>query len=81
MYHSLKILPEYFEAKKKGVKAWEHRKNDRGFSFGDTLNLREWDSETEKYTGREMTVNVVYLHDLGNGNIIMSDDSARDGIA
>jgi hypothetical protein len=41
------------------------------------LNLKEFDPDEKVYTGREMSVNVTYILDLGNGYVIMSDDSAR----
>lgn len=41
--HRLKILPQYFCRVADGTKTFEIRKNDRGFQFGDTVYLREWD--------------------------------------
>jgi ASC-1-like (ASCH) protein len=50
MIHKLKILPEYFEIQKSGLRQFEIRKNDRGFKVADEIVLREWDGKN--YTGR-----------------------------
>jgi hypothetical protein len=45
-----------------GRKRFEVRKDDRTFEVGDTLVLREWDDiATERYTGRQVRVQVTYL--------------------
>lgn len=62
--HSLKTWPEYFQVVWHGAKTFEIRKNDRGFQVGDSLHLREWDPETEKFTGREQIVRVTYITDF-----------------
>ena len=41
--HSLKILPEHFNAVVSGNKKSEIRYNDRNYRVGDILSLREWD--------------------------------------
>lgn len=73
MEHDMKILPPYFEAVASGRKAFEVRRDDRGFAEGDTLRLREWVPRDEvglwpyqfvakgDYTGREARVRVTYL--------------------
>lgn len=38
--HELKILEEYAEAKMKGVKLFEIRKNDRDFKVGDLVKYK-----------------------------------------
>lgn len=59
MTHELKLLPQYFNDVKNGIKNFEIRKNDRDYKVGDTLLLREWDN---KYTGREITRKIDYIH-------------------
>lgn len=53
--HDLRIWPEYFERVLAGRKGYELRENDRRFREGDALILREWDPDTEEYTGRIVT--------------------------
>lgn len=50
MTHEIKILPEHYDKLRAGVKTFEVRKDDRGYSVGDTLLLREWSHNL--YTGR-----------------------------
>lgn len=47
--HDLKTDPSVFQAVLDGAKTYELRKNDRGYSTGDELRLRE-----TRYTGAEM---------------------------
>lgn len=77
MTHELKTWIEYFEEVFMGHKAFEVRKNDRNFQVGDTLILKEWNSETEKYTGRQLARNVTYILEGGQfgveeGYVVMS---------
>ena len=59
--HDLKCWPEPFNAVAGGRKAFEWRRDDRGFAEGDTLVLREWDPKRADYTGRQVTVRVGYV--------------------
>lgn len=61
MERELKIYPKYFEAVISGKKKFEVRKNDRKYSVGDVLILKEWDNI--KYTGRKAEAEVIYLMD------------------
>lgn len=61
MIHKLKIWPEYFEAVRSGLKTFEIRKNDRGFGIGDTLLLREYNPNTEEFTGRSIGRIITYI--------------------
>lgn len=61
--HELKILPEYFQAQKEGKKNFEIRKNDCGYQVGDLLILKEYDPETNNFTGRNMIVEITYMTD------------------
>lgn len=51
MIHELKTHPEYFTAVLYGKKNFEVRKDDRDFKVGDDLHLREYNPETQSYTG------------------------------
>jgi hypothetical protein len=82
--HELKSWPDYFEPVFHGQKCFELRNNDRRFSVGDRLLIREWDDRTGKYTGREVRKIVSYmlegvgpgaitpLHGLSRGYVILS---------
>ncbi len=57
--HSVKILPEYFEAVLSGDKTFEIRYNDRDYVVGDVLCLQEF--ANDKYTGRETVREICYM--------------------
>lgn len=59
--HYLKTWPTFFESVFVGAKTFEVRKNDRGFSVGDTLVLEEYRPETGEYTGERLVVTVSYM--------------------
>ncbi|WP_082116271.1 ASCH/PUA domain-containing protein [Hymenobacter terrenus] len=59
--HELKIWPECFAAVKAGSKPFDVRENDQGFQVGDMLLLREFEPESEQYTGRTLTRWVSYV--------------------
>lgn len=63
MTHELKAWPMYFEAVADGTKPFELRKDDRDFTVGDELWLREWqpDDGGGHYTGREAWAQVTYV--------------------
>jgi hypothetical protein len=64
--HELKTWPIYFAALASGRKTFELRRNDRNFVEGDQLRLREWNPDTESYTGAEIECSVSYVL-TGNG--------------
>ena len=51
MTHELKILPQYYEEVKAGIKNFELRKNDRGYMEHDTVILKAW--ENGQYLDKE----------------------------
>jgi hypothetical protein len=65
MIHELKTHPEPFEAIRDGRKFHEVRVNDRNYSIGDELLLREWNPGTEEYTGRQLQRIVSYITEGG----------------
>jgi uncharacterized protein DUF3850 len=63
--HELKTWPEYFQFVFEESKRFELRKNNRDYRLGDTLHLREWNPETEQYTGREVFKRITYIFNGG----------------
>lgn len=59
--HGLKIEIDYFNKILDGSKTFEIRKDDRGFRFGDVVNLNEF--YNGEYTGRSIIANVGYVCD------------------
>jgi len=59
--HELKTWKPYFSQVLYGFKTFEVRKNDRDFQVGDYLKLREWDNETETYTGQFLHRQIDYI--------------------
>lgn len=75
--HELKCWRVPFQAILDGRKAFEFRKNDRGYKVGDTLRLREWVYDDEAYTGREASALVTYMVEgpsfgVPEGYVVMS---------
>lgn len=73
MLHELKILPEYYDAVANDIKTFEIRENDRNYSVGDTLWLREFDKDDiyqsewathTRYTGKECFAVITYILNL-----------------
>lgn len=65
--HALKSWPEYFQPLMTGDKTFELRRDDRKFTAGDHLLLREYVPNSDSYTGRELTRRITYvLHGLGS---------------
>jgi hypothetical protein len=59
--HELKTWSEYFESMVLEEKNFEVRKNDRNFKVGNYLLLKEWNPESEEYTGREVFRKIEYI--------------------
>lgn len=59
--HELKTWPEYFTNVADGKKTFEIRENDRDFAVGDHLLLREWEPDTQLYSGRSCEVLVTHM--------------------
>lgn len=73
MVHELRCWPPFFGDVMSGIKTFEYRADDRHFTVGDTLLLREFvpSSTTPPkmkaiYTGREVSVLVTYKIDGGH---------------
>jgi hypothetical protein len=59
--HRLKSWPQFFERIVSGEKTHELRRADRDFRVGDILRLREFDPQTNQFTGREHSVIISYI--------------------
>lgn len=58
---SIKIIPQYFLEVAAGSKRAEVRLNDRNYKRGDIYDLREWNPETKKYTGRKINIEITHV--------------------
>jgi len=67
----LKTWPSFFTALISGKKSFEVRFNDRSFSEGDILCLREFESNS--YTGRQLFFEVTFILDLHAFLLSVSD--------
>jgi len=61
MVHELKTWSYYFNLLKSGEKPFELRKNDRGFLAGHELLLREYDPETQTYSGQTLRRKITFV--------------------
>ena len=61
--HELKIDPEHFNKIINHGKPFEIRKNDRNYKINDYLLLKEYDRNTNEYTGRETRVAILDIFD------------------
>lgn len=59
--HELKAWPAPFQAVRTGAKRYELRKSDRDYRVEDWLHLREWDPDSQAYTGRQLWAQVTYI--------------------
>jgi hypothetical protein len=75
-WHTLKTLPDFFQAVLSGTKTFEVRKDDRGFQAGDVVSLQEWQIPDKRelgyvgvprYTGRSATYRIGFVFRQGFG--------------
>ncbi|RSK37485.1 ASCH/PUA domain-containing protein [Hymenobacter metallilatus] len=59
--HELKVWPACFAAVENGTKPFDVRENDRYFQVGDMVLLREYEPESEQYSGRTTTRWISYV--------------------
>lgn len=59
--HVLKTQPPFFDDVRSGNKTFELRRDDRRYSVGDILLLREFDPRSRTYTGRHCRRRVTYV--------------------
>ncbi len=77
MTHELKILPEFFQAVKRGDKRFELRKKDRNYQVGDMLILQEWTGG--EYTGESIARFITYVY-IGKGKYGLAEGYCVLGI-
>ena len=63
MPRTLKTVQPYFDDVWHGRKKIEVRKNDRDFQVGQQWILKEYDPESNTYSGREMGIKITYILD------------------
>lgn len=82
--HELKTWREFYSDVLDGRKPFEVRKDDRNYTEGDTLLLREYDKDTQTYTGNECRFLVTYILRDSNfvkeGYCVMGIRPARKGV-
>jgi hypothetical protein len=59
--HLVKSWPEFFEPISQGIRTHDLRRNDREYNIGDILILREFESKSQRYTGRECEVEITSM--------------------
>lgn len=59
--HELKTWPAEFQAIAEERKRFDLRKNDRDYRLGDSLLLREFNPDTQAYSGRYILAKVTYI--------------------
>lgn len=64
--HELKCWPPFFASIYDGSKPFEIRWDDRNYRVGDTLHIREFNPETECYTGADVRRRITYVFNSGN---------------
>ena len=74
-----KVWPEYFQKILEGKKTYELRLADWECKEGDILILKEFDPETQQYTGRTIEKQVTYVGKTKNMNFFTKEDNEKHG--
>lgn len=81
-HHDLKIWSVYFDKVKQGKKKAEVRKADRDYQLGDTVLLKEFLPNLNKFTGETQLVRIIDISDLSGvgipGFVLFSFDKLAD---
>ena len=81
--HELKCHRQYFNDVWYGRKPYEVRYDDRGYAVGDVLILRDYDPQTDNYSGASIRALVTHILrgfvGLQQGYIVMGIFMERDG--
>ena len=70
--HAIKIWPDYFMAVCFKRKTFELRKNDRNYTPGDHVVMREWDPMTRKYTGQKIEATIGWITETNGDQVVFS---------
>jgi len=74
MRHEKKIWPEYFQKILDGKKTYDLRLANWECNEGDILVLKEWDPQTESFTGRIIEKEVTYVGKTKNSTYSKEDE-------
>lgn len=69
MIHELKTWPKFFNRVVDEGKTFEVRYNDRDYQSGDLLVLKEFDPDTESFTGKAAKARITYVLHGGDWGI------------
>lgn len=75
-----KTWPEYFQLVLDGKKNFEIRLADFDVKEGDTLILKEWNPETQEYTGREIEKQVTRTINTKDINYWPEEEIEKHGL-
>ncbi len=74
-----KVWPKFFQEILEGNKTFELRLNNFECNKGDILILKEWNPNTEEYTGREIEKKVTYILKTKDVNFWSKEDIKKHG--
>ena len=74
-----KMWLESYEAVLSGVKTYDLRLADWKIESGDTIVFREWNPDTEQYTGRQMERKVGYVGKTKDWEVWPKEDIEKYG--
>ena len=74
-----KMWLESYEAVLSGVKTYDLRLADWTVEPGDTIVFREWNPDTEQYTGRELERKVGYVGKTKDWEVWSKEDIEKYG--
>ena len=79
--HYVKSWTHLFAAFLRGIKTHDMRIMDRPYEVGDTLVLREYDKQTETYTGRAARAEITYITSRDHVPCAFSTSALRENYA
>lgn len=59
--HKVKSWPKFFQPLSEGVRTHELRRNDRRYEVGDVLEMHEFFSDTQTYSGRILSMRITSI--------------------